>query len=467
LILVTNREPYSHDRVDNEICVKKSTGGVVSALDPLMQKSKGVWIAWGSGDEDFTVCNKENKVLVPDDGEYRYFLKRIKLSDEEVQNYYKGYANRVLWPLFHFFIEKMHSKEKYWDTYYNVNKKFAETVLEELEDDDRVWLHDYHLALVPGFIKKEKPDAKIAFFWHIPWTPWEIFNVLPQHDYILNGLLKSDLLGFHTKSYVKNFLGCAERKPDLVVNRENNTVTKDGHTVKVKHFPLGISYDDYAFPEKNDLIGDKAREIKDMYNVDNLILGIDRLDYTKGIMNRIKAFEYLLDTYPEFRGNVTLVQIATPSRDDVSEYQLMKKEIDETIGRINAEYRTENWTPIMYFYRRIPNRLLLTYYKAADIGLLTPIRDGMNLISKEFIAANENNAMLILSEFTGASEELNESVIVNPYDIGETGEAIKNVLDMSDEEKNKRFNLLDEKVKKHDSQWWLNNFLDEWEKLYD
>jgi trehalose 6-phosphate synthase len=429
-----------------------------------MQKSKGIWVAWGSGEKDFKVCDSENKVLVPEK-KPQYFLKRIKLSDEEVENYYKGYSNRVLWPLFHFFIEKMHPKEKYWETYYNVNKKFANAILEEISDDERIWLHDYHLALVPNFIKQKKPDAKIAFFWHIPWAPWEIFDALPQSKDILNGLLQSDLLGFHTQSYVKNFLGCAVKRPDVKIDRQNKIIKLENHQVKIKHFPLGISYEDYSNPDDSIIQG--AKKIKEMYDVDDLILGIDRLDYTKGILNRIKAFEYLIRTYPQYKGKVVLVQIATPSRDDVDEYHNMKKEIDETVGRINAEYRTEKWTPIMYFYRRIPDQLLLTYYRAADIGLLTPIRDGMNLISKEFIATKEKNAMLIISEFAGASELLNESVIVNPYDIKGTGEAIKEVLEMPKEEKQRRFQILNEKVERFDSQWWLNNYLKEWEKLYE
>ncbi len=430
-----------------------------------MQQSRGIWIAWGSGNADFTVCNAENKVLVPEKNP-RYFLKRLPLSKSEVDNYYKGYANRVLWPLFHYFIEKMHPNEKYWYAYYNVNKKFAEAVLDEMNPSDRIWLHDYHLALVPYFIKQKRPDAKIAFFWHIPWPPWEIFGALPQSNDILNGLLHSDLLGFHTQSYVKNFLGCALRRPTVDITKQKNLLQVNGHQVKVNQFPLGICYDDFASPEGEQSIEKHAKKIKKMYNVKTLILGIDRLDYTKGILNRIKAFEYVIKTYPKFRGKVVLVQIATPSRGDVDEYHMMKKEIDEIVGRINAQYRTEKWTPIMYFYRRVPDRLLLTYYKAADIGLLTPIRDGMNLISKEFIAAKQKDGVLILSEFAGASEELHESIIVNPYDIIGTGEAIKQVLEMPAEEKQRRFQNLNKKVKAHDSQWWLQNFLQEWEQLY-
>ncbi len=466
IILVTNREPYSHEKQNSSITVKKSIGGVVSALDPLMQQSKGTWIAWGSGDADFVVTDPDNKVLVPEENP-KYFLKRVKLTNQEVTRYYKGYANRVLWPLFHYFIEKMHPAEQYWETYYNVNKKFADAVLKELNEDEQIWIHDYHLALVPHFIKYHKPQAKIAFFWHIPWPPWEIFNVLPQRNEILNGILQSDLLGLHTKSYVKNFTGCALRQPDIQYNSQTKTLDLGDHTIKIKCFPLGISYDSYAHPPLNDRITKKAHIIKKLYNVNTLILGIDRLDYTKGIMNRIKAFEYLIKTYPEYRENTTLVQIATPSRDTVDEYQLMKKEIDETIGSINAEFRTELWTPIMYFYRRVSDQLLITYYKSADIGLLTPLRDGMNLISKEFIAAKQKDGMLILSEFTGASELLNESIIVNPYDIQSTGEAIKKAIDMPLNEKQHRFNKLHEKVKTFDSKWWLQNFLQEWNKIYD
>lgn len=466
LIMVSNREPYAHIRNKNGIILKKSSGGVVSALDPLMQETKGLWIAWGSGSADFDVCNKENKVLVPENP--KYTLKRIKLNKEEISNYYKGFSNRVLWPLFHLFVEKMYLQDDYWQSYCKVNKKFAQAVLEEIKTkDDYIWIHDYHLALVPQFIKEEQPDAKIAFFWHIPWPPWEVFGSLPQRSAFLDGLLHCDLLGFHTKSYVQNFMSCSNKRSEIHIDQQKNQIKSPVNTTCVKHFPLGISYKDYYNSAQTEGVIKESTKIKKMHKDKKLILGIDRLDYTKGILDRIKAYEYFLDQNPDFRKKVVLVQIATPSRDNIEEYCEMKKEIDEAVGDINSRFGREDWTPIVYFYRKIPQQSLLAYYKAADIGLLTPIRDGMNLIAKEFTAAKDDDGVLILSEFAGASEELDGALMVNPYDLEETAGAIKTAVEMLPDEKTERLNTMKHQVKKHSAQWWLTNFMDAWEKSYD
>jgi len=430
-----------------------------------MQECKGLWIAWGSGDADFQVCDSENKVLVPE--KPKYTLKRIKLSKGEVENYYQGFSNRVLWPLFHLFVEKMCLKDKYWDSYYNVNKKFANSVIEEIDTkNDLIWIHDYHLSLVPKFIKEKKPGAKIAFFWHIPWPPWEVFGSLPQRKKLLDGLLNSDLLGFHTASYVQNFMDCANKNPKVKLYQKKKIIASPNNKTRVKNFPLGISYKDYSNLAKSENVIKKAQKLKKVHKDKKLILGIDRLDYTKGILDRIKAYEFFLEKHPEFRKKVVLVQIATPSRDGIEEYCAMKKEIDEAVGDINSRFGREDWTPIIYFYRKIPQQSLLAYYKAADVGLLTPIRDGMNLIAKEFTAVKDDDGVLILSEFAGASEELNEALMVNPYDLQETAGAIKTAVEMPLFEKIERFQSMKKKVKKFNAQWWLNNFLDEWEKSY-
>ncbi len=464
IILVSNREPYIHEKNNENISAKRAVGGLVTALDPLMQKNGGTWIAWGSGSADFDVCNSDHKIMVPPNKK-KYTLKRILLSKEEETLFYKGYANSVLWPLFHVFIEKIKIKDEFWNTYSNINKRFAKSILEEIDMDSFIWIHDYHLALVPQFIREKAPDAKIAYFWHIPWPPWEIFGALPERDNILSGLLNADLIGFHTNSYVDNFLRCSKKKANVEI--KNNAVTLKNQKTKVVAMPLGINYSSYSTEssEKSNVPKEKNR-LKKAYNVDSIILGIDRLDYTKGILNRLKSYEYFLKHNPEFHEKVTLIQIATPSRYEIDEYHNMKKNIDETVGRINAAFRTANWTPVKYFFRRIPQHLLLAYYQVSDIALLTPIRDGMNLIAKEYIAAREKQSVLILSEFAGASEELNEAIIVNPYDICSTAEALKTAITMPSEEKKNRFQELKKKVKKHDSSWWLSRFIDEWNDRY-
>jgi trehalose 6-phosphate synthase/phosphatase len=440
-------------------------GGVISALDPLMQKHKGLWIAWGSGSADFLVTNSKKIIKVPPENP-TYLLKRIPLTKNEIENYYHGFSNRVLWPLFHLFIEKMKPKESYWNAYRKVNKKFAQNVLNELEYDDLIWIHDYHLSLVPFFIKQKEPEAKIAFFWHIPWPPWEIYYTLPWGNQLLEGILMSDFVGFHTSSYVSNFMNCAERQPDVTIDAKKKMIHFKDHKTKIKQFPLGIAYKEYHQRANSPTVLKKTAKLKKLYGTKKLILGIDRLDYTKGILDRIKAFELLLEENPKYRENVVLVQIASPSRGKIEEYCAMKKEIDEAVGRINGKYRNETWTPVMYFFKEIPQSSLLAYYRASDIGLLTPLRDGMNLIAKEFIASNDDDSVLILSEFAGASEELTNAINVNPYDIHSMTGAIKTAMDMLPEERKYRFTAMKKKVKNHDSEWWYSNFLREWEQLY-
>jgi trehalose 6-phosphate synthase/phosphatase len=445
---------------------KKSIGGVISALNPLMQHHKGLWVAWGSGNADFLVTDSKNKVKVPPE-KPMYELKRVPLTKKEIEDYYHGFSNRVLWPLFHLFIEKMQPKERYWHAYRKVNKKFAQSVLDEAKNGDLIWIHDYQLSLVPSIIKQQKPNVKIAYFWHIPWPPWEIFCTLPWRNELLEGILHSDFIAFHTSSYVSNFMYCAERLPGTKINLRKKIVHLKKHSIKIKYIPLGVSYNEYHRLANQPTLLKRANKLKKLYGNKKLILGIDRLDYTKGILHRIKAFELFLEENPKYREKVVLVQIASPSRSKIEEYMTMKKEIDETVGRINGKYRNETWTPVMYFSKEISQNSLLAYYRISDIGLLTPLRDGMNLIAKEFIASNNENTVLILSEFAGASEELTEALVVNPYDFHSISAAIKTAVEMPLDEKIHRFESMRKKIQDHDSEWWYSNFLKEWARVYD
>ena len=467
LILISNREPYSHEKTEKGILAKRNIGGVVSVLDSIMQFIGGVWIAWGSGNADFI---QGNEVDIPAENP-RYKIKRIKLSEREISKYYRGFANRALWPIFHLFLESAKFEEEEWKYYRKVNQKFALAAVEELTENDLIWVHDYHLSLVPDFIRKEekKEGSKIAFFWHIPWVNWDAFSDLPWREDIFKGLLGSDLIGFHIDSYVNNFLECAE-KIDLPIKSVDKgegegEISYEDRTIKVKSFPIGINYRAYKTSEK---IKKTAERIKRREKV-KIIFGIDRLDYTKGLLNKLLSFERFLHKYPEFVGKVTFLQVVTPSRTKVEEYKEMKRKIEENVGRINGLFQNMNWVPIKYFYRHISHEWLLAYYSAADVALVTPLVDGMNLVAKEYIAANEEKEenVLILSEFAGASEELTEAIIVNPYDIEEVADAIKTALDMSKEEKRERFRALKEQVKRKDSKWWFNNFMDEWCKKYE
>jgi len=363
----------------------------------------------------------------------------------------------------------MSSSTAYWKTYQRVNQKFAKAVLEETEPNSWVWIHDYHLSLLPRMIRKERPHARMAFFWHIVWPSPEIFQRLPWRKEILKGLLGNDLIGFHTKAYVQNFMRCVEKLTPYKVQWEHNEIVVNDRRINVGVFPIGIDYHEFRnFAESENVIKISKRLKKKLTNSGDLaiIFGIDRLDYTKGVLNRLKAYERFLKKYPKFRKKVIFVQLVTPSRSKVYEYKEMKKVIDENVGRINAELQKADWIPIRNYYRVFSQELLVSYYKIADLALVTPLADGMNLVSKEFISANKGNGILILSEFTGAAETLKKSLIVNPYDVESVADAIKTALEMPAEEKRNRLSLLREQIKTHDVYWWLNNFFTKWGNMY-
>lgn len=453
LILVSNREPWICEKSKKGIPYRKAIGGLVSSLDQAIKLRGGLWIAWGSGSGDFI---KGDTVSVPPDNP-KYELKRIRLSEVETERYYRGFSNGVLWPFFHLFLEKVRFDRRLWESYEKVNRRFAKTVIEAVSPSDMIWIHDYHLALVPRFIREMKKRAKIAFFWHIPWVDWDIFNKLPWRKELIEGLLGSDFIGFHTKEYVTKFVGCAKKLKFSVLNKE--TVRKDNRRIRIRAFPLGIERKIFR-ASINDV-----NKLRRKITAEKIILGVDRLDYTKGILQRLWAFERFLEKYPEFKGKVSLVLIASPSRTKVGEYRKMKSEIDENVGKINGMSRRMDWTPVIYLYRTFLQSQLSVFYKAADVALVTPLMDGMNLVAKEYMAAKEDG-VLILSEFAGAAEDLKEAIIVNPYDTEGVADAIKYALELSPLEKKERATALRERVKKRDISWWLDSFLKEWGKIY-
>ncbi|MFQ6052253.1 MAG: trehalose-6-phosphate synthase [Candidatus Hydrothermarchaeota archaeon] len=463
LTLVSNREPYEHEKSRGKLVCKRTLGGLVSALDPLMQVTNGLWVAWGSGNADWEVADSENKVRVPPE-DPSYTLKRVWLSEEDINRYYHGFSNRVLWPVSHLFLENAIFDPKNWKKYNEVNEKFAEVILEE--NYDLIWIHDYHLSLVPRFLREAEEDVKIAFFWHIPWPPYEVFRTIPWSGEILEGLLNSDLIGFHTQDYVKNFIECVENILGAFVDRENGLIKILDRRICVKPFPLGIDYKRYNEPSFSKEILRKVSKLRKDIGDKKIILSFQRLDYSKGVVNKLLAFEKFLENNPEFHGRVKLILVASPSRTKIKEYREMKREIDEIIGRVNGKYQRIDWQPIKYFYRTIPQDQLISFYHTSDIALVTPVIDGMNLVSKEYIAANNGDGVLILSKFVGAADELKDAVLVNPYDIEEFAEAIKNALNMPLEERRRRIEAMREKVKEHDVYWWIRTFLEDWRRIY-
>ncbi|WP_081579810.1 alpha,alpha-trehalose-phosphate synthase (UDP-forming) [Methanomassiliicoccus luminyensis] len=459
LVLISNREPYVHERTKKGVKCKVPPGGVVTAIDPVMQATGGTWIAWGSGNADMEVSDPRGRIAVPPE-DPKYTLRRVWLSTKEVADYYLGFSNRVLWPICHMFQENAQFNKSYWEAYKRVNEKFAAAAVEEMDQGSNVWVQDVHFSLVPSMIRAKVPDASIAMFWHIPFPAVETFACIPWRNEILKGLLDADLIGFHTHAYAGNFLSTVRREfPDASVT--DDAIELDGHVTKVRAIPIGIDFGTYRAKGEEEVVHKRAAKLRRKMDVERVLLGVDRLDYTKGILNRFLAFERFLDSNPKYMGKVSFVQVASPSRSLIHEYREMKRQVEETVGRINGRFQTPNWTPIVYINRHIPSDELLVLYELADVAMVTPVIDGMNLVAKEYVTVNDQGA-LILSEFAGASEEMKDALIVNPYDVEMTSRAILSALTMPEEERTRHIDSLRSVVREHDIYWWLDTFFQEW-----
>lgn len=457
LVVASNRSPYTFRQIGRSMKAERAIGGLVAAVEPALCFLGGIWIGWSGRPQH----QPERMAVPPDDPKYE--LQFVALSNDEIDRYYEGFANGALWPLCHYALDKCNFSREHWQVYAAVNQKFAAAILQELRPQDVVWIHDYHLALVPQFVRAGAPGVRIAYFWHIPFPSVDLFRALPWRRDVLRGLLNSDLIGFHTETYVRNFLDCAETILNVPVDRERGLVTLGNRAVKVRALPLGI---DVAYCQQlasSPEMQAKAETIRRALKSEIVALGVERLDYTKGILERMWAVERLLEKYPDLRHRFSLLQIAAPSRTKVSEYRRLKRLVDETIGRINGRFAQLDWAPITYFYKAIPRAELTAYYQAADMALVIPLRDGMNLVAKEYVASRTNDeGIIILSEFAGVAEEFEqEAILVNPFDIEQVAEAIKQAIDMEPSERRRRMHRLREKVKRHDLTWWLRRILRE------
>jgi len=461
LVLVSNGEPYKHVYQDKEIKQEKLAGGLTTGLDPMMQEDGGLWIAWGRGEADFEVVDQDNKVKVPD--ENGYTLKRIQLSEEEKNGFYYGFSNEVMWPISHTFISKANYKKEYWQYYKKVNKKYADSVKEELQEDDLVWIHDYHLALLPGLLTDS--NAKTSLFWHIPWPAWEAFRTIPWREEILEGMLAADFLAFHTDSFVYNFIDCA-KKIGAEVDFSTREINYQGSKTSVESIPLGIDYQGFHQLAEDEEYLEKARSIKEEYSTEKLVFAVDRLDYTKGIEERLDGIDRFFEKYPEYQCKVTFVQRVAPSRTGIEEYQQMKERIERKVAEINGKYQKDRWQPVKYFYGSVPQEELLPYYKVADLALITASIDGMNLVAKEYLAV-QDSGVLLLSEFAGAAEYLDSAIKVNPYDVEAVADSIYQGLEMPDSEKKERLQKAQADLKKYDINWWRDSFLEKWLDSYE
>jgi alpha,alpha-trehalose-phosphate synthase [UDP-forming]/trehalose-phosphatase len=462
LIVVSNREPYIHKKTGLSIRVEKPAGGLTSAMDDVLKVTGGIWVAWGSGSGDRDVVDSKNLVLVPPENP-SYMLKRVWLTPSEAENYYHGYSNQVLWPLCHITLDRVYFRKKFWEDYKKANRAFSNAVLEEAGNDLIIWVHDYHLCLVPGMLRNERPELTIAHFWHIPWPDWSVFRICPQAKEILEGLLGNDLIGFQTPLFVKNFMDCVSECLDADIDYSRATINFRGHTTRLKAFPISIDFDKFNSMASAQRTIRMMENIKEKHGVTQgyIGIGVDRLEYTKALIKRLQVIDLFFDRYERFRRKFTFIQIAVPTRMR-EPYISYKKAVEELVSKINEKYSVGDWKPIIYIDTKVEHKDLVSYYRAADVAIISSVYDGMNLVAKEYVASkSDEKGVLILSEFAGASEELEGSILVNPYDIEQFSECIKTALKMTEKEKVSRMAALRRHVSENNIHKWIIDMLNE------
>ena len=430
IIIIANRLPIKIEKKNNRLRIIRSEGGLSTGMGSLELPVEKHWIGWPG---IYTDSEEEKEKITKRLKKFNYHP--VFLSAEQIENYYEGYSNSIIWPLCHYFFSFVQYKTKFWETYQQVNMQFCEAALPFIEDDDLVWVHDYHLMLLPKMIRNIRPTVNIGYFHHIPFPPYELFRVLPEREELLNGLLGADLIGFHIHDYMRHFLSAIYRVLDL--NCQLDEIYLEDRIVHVDAFPMGINYEQYHNASSLPAVQKKVNKLKQKLGRQSIILSVDRLDYSKGILHRLNGFALFLKNHPEYHEKVSLMMIVVPSRSTVNKYADLKTEIDQLIGKINGLYSKPGWTPIHYFYRGFEFNELVAMYSLADIALVTPLRDGMNLVSKEYLAtkSNDNPGVLILSEMAGSAAELPEAIIINPNNIKDIERAIVQALSMSEEEK--------------------------------
>ena len=471
LVIVSNREPYTINVQGKEIKFEKTPGGLVSALDPILKTRNGLWICWEGATkkvsefEDVTALAEEidwSTVDIP------YDMQSVSLTEKEINHYYYGYANTRIWPLFHYFISRCNFfDEQDWPSYMSANQKFANAIIDHTTDEDWIWIQDYHLLLVPGMVRKQEENRKIGFFLHIPFPSVEIFKIMPRREVILTGMLGSDLIGFHIPSYVEHFMDAIEQlvvDPDIVVYRDENKIVYKGRTIQVLAFPISIDFEQIETLADSPKIKAKAKQLRKEYAVDYIGISVDRLDYTKGILENLEAVRLFFEKYPEYIKRISFIHIAAPTRTEVQAYKQMREEIDQAVGRINGALSVDNWVPIHYYYRSFPLDDVMPFFMIADMAIVSPLRDGMNLVAKEYCASKNNlDGVLILSEFAGAASELNEALLINPFYIEDIADSIYMAIHIPAEVREAIMYSMREKIRKHDIHYWVESFLNEFE----
>jgi trehalose 6-phosphate synthase/phosphatase len=457
IVVVSNRLPLTLRRGEHGWRAEPSTGGLVTAMRPVLQRTNGLWIGWpgdsGPGDDE-----ERRKLL--DGWEREQRLAAVEIPAEVAQRSYYGYANQTLWPLFHEFPSRLRFDPEGWDAYTEANRLFRDAVLERLQPGDLVWVHDYQLMLLPQLLREASPDTTIGFFLHIPFPSPNLFRVLPRREELLHGLLGADLIAFHTHGHLQHFRASVLRV--LGLDSRMDRVQANGRFVRIEALPIGIAPEEFTGLLETGEVRESLAELRERFRGSRILLAVDRLDYTKGIPERLRAFRRLLRRRPPLRGQVVLIQIAPPSRERIEGYRELRREVNELVGEINGEFSTPGWTPLVFIRRGVSRPELVALYAAADVCWVSPLRDGMNLVAKEYVACQQGEGgVLLLSEFAGAAAEMGEALLVNPYDEEGMAGALERALEMPTEERRERMGALYRRVVRNNAVAWSERFVEE------
>ncbi|MFW5813818.1 MAG: bifunctional alpha,alpha-trehalose-phosphate synthase (UDP-forming)/trehalose-phosphatase [Spirochaetota bacterium] len=455
-LIVSNRMSTSVSRSDKGFTYSASVGGLATGLSSLHEQEDSLWIGWSGLPADELTDAERASIERTLREEHKSVP--VDLSSDDLDRFYYGFCNNIVWPLFHYFPTYVTYDDDLWDSYREVNERYFERLKEFLEPDDIVWIHDYQLMLLPALVKNHQPDARVGFFLHIPFPSYEVFRLLPWREDMLRGLLGADLIGFHTYDYARHFLSSVRRL--LGYDHDLASVRYENRLVRVDVFPMGIDYEKYANAFKLPEVKKQIETVRTDRPADKLILSVDRLDYTKGIPQRLRAYERFLEKYPDSRDKVSMVIIVAPSRTAVPQYQELKREVDELVSVINGRFSSISWTPIHYFYRTFPFDHLCALYAEADVLLVTAIRDGMNLIAKEYIAAKRDTpGVIVVSETAGVARELSEAIVVNPSSVEDIADGLAQALEMPVDEQIERNGRMQDRLKRYDIHYWAKDFV--------